>query len=216
MDDDELTWLTDLDPAVLAVLGGVGVVLLLLAVLAGWLVLRRVRRSPLVARGRELSARGRELGVQGAAAVAARRLPPGERRSAAELQGQLNRARGDLRRRVTAAAAAGAHLGDIPALLPALDAEGTRLEQCLRQQALSASPGPAGLLAEARGYLDMLADVADAVRQAERVQPAAGRLGADVADAVTALRAHTDAYRELTAPPVLPPLSPEPPGSARR
>ncbi len=209
MDDDELSWLTTLDPTVLAVLGGVLVVLLLLAALAGWLVLRRVRRSPVVARGRELSARGRELGATAATAVAARRLPPGERRSAAELQVQLMRARGELRRQVSAAQAAGAHLGDVPALLPALDAEGARLEQCLRTQALSSSPaGSADLLAEARGYLDMLADVEDAVRQAERVQPAAGRLPDEVTDAVSALRAHTDAYRELTTPH-LPPLPPE-------
>ena len=85
-DDGELSWLTSLDASVLAVLGGTLLVLLLVAVLTGWLVLRRVRRSPLVARSRELTSRGRELGLQGATAVAARRLPPGSRRTAAELQ----------------------------------------------------------------------------------------------------------------------------------
>ncbi|MGY1773080.1 hypothetical protein [Blastococcus sp. SYSU D00813] len=214
MDDDDLSWITTLDPTLIAVLGGVLVVLLLVALVAGWFVVRRVRRSALVARGRELTARGRELGLAGATAVAARRLPPGERRSAAALQGRLLRARGELRRQVQVAQAAGAHLGDIPSLLPAIDAEGARLEQCLRQETLSPSPrGCADVLAEASGYLDMVADVSDAVRQAERVQPPAGRLPADVADAVSALRAHTDAYRELTSPalPTLPPPPPPPP-----
>ncbi len=118
---------------------------------------------------------------------------------------------------MAAAQAAGAHLGDVPALLPALEAEGARLEQCLRQQALSpAAGGWAALQAEARGHLAMLADVSDAVRQAARVLPASGRLPADVADAVSGLRAHTDAYRELTAPTVLPPLPPEAPRRSAR
>ncbi|MGY1745551.1 hypothetical protein [Blastococcus sp. SYSU D00695] len=214
MDDDGLTWVTTLDPGLLAVLGGGVVLLLLLAVLAGWLVVRRVRRSPLAARAREVTARAGELGAQGATALAARRLPPGERREAAELQLQLQRARPELRRQVEAAQASGAHLGEVPALLPALEAEGSRLEQCLRQQTLAPSPGCADVLTEARAHLDMLGDVADAVRQAERVQPVTGRLPGDVADAVAALRAHTDAYRELTspAPPVLPPPPPPPPG----
>ena len=212
--DDDLSWITTLDPTLIAVLGGVVVVLLLLALLAGWLVVRRVRRSALVARGRELTARGRELGAQGATAVAARRLPPGDRRTAAELQLQLQRSRVELRRQVTAASAAGAHLGEVPSLLPALEAEGARLEQCLRQQTVAPTAGCADALAEARGHLDVLADVADAVRQAGRVQPAAGRLTTDVADAVSALRAHTDAYRELTTP-ALPTLPPPPPPPTR-
>ncbi|RBY85987.1 hypothetical protein [Blastococcus sp. TF02A-26] len=210
MDDDDLTWITTLDPTLIAVLGGGLLLLLLMALLAGWLVVRQVRRSELAARGRQLTARGRELGVQGATAVAARRLPPGDRRTAAELQLQVQRTRAELRRQVAGAVAAGAHLGEVPALLPALDAESARIEQRLRQQTLAPSPGCADVLAEARGHLELLADVADAVRQAERVQPAAGRLPADVADAVSALRAHTDAFRELTSPglPTLPPAPP--------
>ncbi|WP_409331247.1 hypothetical protein [Trujillonella humicola] len=212
--DDDLSWIATLDPTLIAVLGGVFLVLLLVALLAGWLVVRRVRRSPLVARGRELTAQARELGAQGATAVAARRLPPGDRRTAAELQLQLQRSRAELRRRVGAAAAAGAHLGEVPALLPALEAEGARLEQCLRQQTLAPTPGCTDVLSEARAHLDMVADVADAVRQAESVRPAVGRLPTDVADAVSALRAHTDAYRELTTPS-LPTLPPPPPPAAR-
>ncbi|TQN42877.1 hypothetical protein FHU33_2288 [Blastococcus colisei] len=209
--DDELSWLFSLDPSVIAVLGGVLLVLLVIAAVAGWLVLRRVQRSPVMARGRELTARGRELGVRGATAVAARRLPPGQRRTAAELQLEIARARGHLRRQVATARAAGAHLGDVPSLLSTLEAEGGRLEQRLRQRALAPSPtDQADLETEARAYLDMLADVCDAVLQAERAVPAAGRLTSDVADAVTALRAHTTAYQELTTPPVLPPLPPVP------
>lgn len=212
--DDDLDWLTTLDTTLLAVLGGTFALLVLLALLTGWLVLRRIRRSPLYARSREITARGRELGATASAVVAARRLPPGDRRSAAGLQVQVTRVRGELRRELAAAQAAGAHLGEVPGLLPALDAEGTRLERCLRLQTQSLSGrGFPELAAEAHAYLDMLADVTDAVRQAQRVLPASGRLPTDVADAVTALRAHTDAYRELTAEPALdafPPPSPHP------
>lgn len=203
---EELSWLLAVDPSVFAVLGGVLLVFLVIAALAGWLVVRRVRRSALVARGRELTARGRELGMQGATAVAALRLPPGQRRSAAELQLEIARARGHLRRQIGTAQAAGAHLGDVPGLLPTLEAEGSRLEQRLRLRALAPSATDhADLESEARAYLDVLADVCDAVLKAEEVA-GAGRLTTDVADAVTALRAHTTAYQELTAPP--PPLEP--------
>jgi hypothetical protein len=211
-DDGELSWLMSLDPTVLAVLGGTVLVFLLVAALATWLVVRRVRRSPLVARGRELASRGRELGLQGATAVAARRLPPGSRRSAAELQLEIARARDGLRRHVAAAQAAGAHLGDVPDLLPSLEAQGSRLEQRLRHRALVADPTErSDPEPEARAYLDTVADVCDAVLEAERAVVASGRPVTDVADAVAALRAHTTAYQELTAPPAAPPLpSPAP------
>ncbi|MCZ2848621.1 hypothetical protein [Modestobacter sp. VKM Ac-2978] len=212
--DEELTWLLSLDPTVIAILGGVLVTFLLIAVLAGWLVVRRVRRSPMVARSREIAVRSRELGMQGATAVAARRLPPGQRRSCAELQLEVCRARDRLRRQVATAQAAGAHLGEIPDLLPSLEAEGSRLEQRLRQRALVPEPTARDdLELEARAHLDTLADVCDAVRQAERVASAARRPTSEVADAVTALRAHTSAYEELIAPPVAPPL-PQPPAGA--
>ncbi|MGY1815692.1 hypothetical protein [Blastococcus sp. SYSU D00820] len=199
-DDDELSWLLSLDPTVVAVLAGAGAVLLLIAVLAGWLLLRRVRRSPLVARARE-------LGAQGATAVAARRLPAGSRRTAAELQLELARARGRLRERVATASAAGAHLGEIPALLPSLEGEGVRLERLLRQQAVApAGTDGARLETEARAFLDMVAEVCEAVQDAERAAAAAGRVDTEVADAVAALRAHTSAYRELTTPPAPPRL----------
>ena len=214
-DDDDLLELFPLDPTVLAVLGGVLVLLLVIGVLAGWLVLRRVRRSPLVARGRELATRGRELGVQGAAVVAARRLSPGQRKACVDLQLEVARARAGLRRQVATARAAGAHLGGVPELLPSLEVEGSRLEQLLRQRALAPDPtGTADLEPAARAYLDSVADVCDAVLQAERVATAARRSTTDVTDAVTALRAHTLAYQELTATPVPPPLPSAPAASA--
>jgi hypothetical protein len=222
--DDELGWVLSLDPAVLAVLGGLGLVLLLVVAVVGWLVVRRVRRTPLVARARELGAQG----ATAATALAARRLPPGPRRTAAELQLDIARARDGLRRQVATARAAGAHLGDVPALLPSLEAESTRLEQLLRRRALAPDAtdraDQAGLVAEARRHLDVLADACEAVAEAGRAAAGAGRVTGDVADAVDALRAHTAAYRELTSPPPVPPLPPaappppEPPvsGAARR
>jgi hypothetical protein len=214
--DDELGWVLSLDPAVFAVLGGIGLLFLLVTALVGWLVVRRVRRSALVARARELGAQG----ATAATAVAARRLPPGPRRTAAELQLDVARARDRLRRQVASARAAGAHLGDVPALLPSLEAEGARLEQLLRQRALA--PGPADrsdLESEARHHLATLADACEAVLEAERAVTAAGRRTSEVADAVDALRAHTAAYRELTAPPPLPslpPAAPPPPAGTAR
>ncbi|MBB3675163.1 hypothetical protein FHX36_000898 [Modestobacter versicolor] len=214
-DDEDLSWLLSLDPTVLAVLGGTLVVLLLLAALAGWLVLRRVRRSPLVARSRELAQRGRELGSQGATAVAARRLPPGHRRAAAELQLEVARTRDGLRRQLDGARAAGAHLGDVPDVVPHLEAEGRRLEQRLRQRALDTGPADgADLESEVQAHLATVADVCDALRQAERVASRAARPATDVTDAVSALRAHTSAYEELTAPSA-PPLPGLPPGGRR-
>jgi hypothetical protein len=202
--DDELSWLLSLDPAVLAVLGGVVLVLLVVAALAGWLLVRRIRRNPLVARARV-------LGVQGATAVAARRLPPGPRRTAAELQLEIARARDRLRRQVATAQAAGAHLGDVPRLLPVLEDEGNRLEQLLRQRALAPDASArTDLESDARSYLDMLADVCEAVLEGEQAAQSAVRVTTDVADAVHALRAHTTAYQELTAPPVAAPLPPAP------
>ncbi|MGY5883151.1 hypothetical protein [Modestobacter lacusdianchii] len=199
--DDELAWLVSLDPTVLAVLGGVFLVLVMAALLIGWLAVRRVRRSPLVARART-------LGAHGATAVAARRLPPGPRRTAAELQLEIARARERVRRQVATAQAAGAHLGDVPALLPGLENEGARLEQLLRQAALAGPAGRADVESDARAYLHTLAEVCDAVLAAERAAPTAGRVTTDVAEAVSALRAHTTAYRELTTPPALPPWPP--------
>lgn len=220
--DEELSWLLPLDSTVFAVLGGVLLVFLLVTALIAWLVVRRIRRSPLVARGRDLAARSRELGVQGVTAVAARRLPPGRRRTAAELRLQICRGRDRLRAQVAGARAAGAHLGDIPGLLPSLEAQGSRLEQRLQQQALASEPHDRtdpDLDSEARAHLDLLDDVCDAVRQAERVVSATSRAAGDVADAVTALRAHTAAYEELTAPPAATPepwAAPPSPGRAVR
>lgn len=215
--DDELGWVLSLDPAVLAVLGGVGLLFLLVTALVGWLVVRRVRRSPLVARARELGAQG----ATAATAVAARRLPPGPRRTAAELQLDVARARDRLRRQLATAGAAGAHLGDVPALLPSLEAEGARLEQLLRQRALTPDRPDRGdlearshLEGEARRYLDVVADAGEAVLEAHRAVAVTGRGTGEVADAVEALRAHTAAYRELTAPPPVPSLPPAGPQAA--
>ena len=212
--DDELGWVLSLDPAVLAVLGGVGLLFLLVSALVGWLVVRRVRRSPLVARARDLGAQG----ATAATAVAARRLPPGPRRTAAELQLDIARGRDRLRRQVATAGAAGAHLGDVPALLPSLEAEGARLEQLLRQRALAPDTADrTHLEVEARRHLDTLANASAAVLDAERAVAGAARAAGEVDSAVEALRAHTAAYRELTAPPPVPSLPPATPptGTAR-
>jgi hypothetical protein len=212
--DDELGWVLSLDASVLAVLGGLGLLVLLVTVLAGWLAVRRVRRSALVTRARELGTQG----ATAATAVAARSLPPGPRRTAAELQLDVARARDLLRRRVDSARAAGAHLGDVPGLLPSLEAESARLEQRLRRRALAPDPADrTDLEAEARRHLGVLTDASEAVQEAERAAAGARGVTGDVADAVEALRAHTAAYRELTSPPPVPALPPAAPpaGPAR-
>ena len=176
----------------LAVTALVVLVLVGLLLTGVWLVLRRIRRSRLVAAGTRLYA-------DGVLAVAACLPRPVPHRAAAVLALRVSRAHRLLRQRVHAAQQAGAHLGDVPAVLPRLEAEGRRVHGGLSRLVGSAAPGDA-LLDRADRHLAALADLIEVVDSAARVPSPDEGLARDVEEAALGLRLHTAAYAELTAP----------------
>lgn len=165
-----------------------------LTVATAVLAVRRVRRSRLVATGRELVSDGR------LAVIASRfRGSPGR---AAALRGlQLSREHRLLRQRVAAAQRAGAYLGDVPEVLPRLEVEGRRLRMALGQAALSPVPAAPELLARTDRHLRALAAVSEAVGTATALPATESTVAGDAEEAALALRLHTAAYAELTSPP---------------
>ena len=176
----------------LTVVALVVLVLVGLLVTAVWLVLRRVRRSRLVVAGTQLVA-------DGVLAVAVCRPRPTPHRTAAVQALRISRAHRVLRERVGTAERAGAHLGDVPAVLPRLEAEGRRLRAGLGRLVGSAAAGEE-LLARADRHLATLADLTEVVDVAARVPAMDDTLARDVEEAALGLRLHSAAYDELTAP----------------
>jgi hypothetical protein len=169
------------------------VVLLVVAVLVTtvWLALRRIRRSRLVSVGTRAVS-------DGLLALNAVRLRPTPNRGAALQALRISREQQLLRHRVTAAQRAGAYLGDVPTLLPRLEAEGRRLHAALGR--LIGSPTAGGdLLAQADRHLATLADLGRAVGGAAAVPAADDVLAREAEEAALGLRLHTAAYTELMA-----------------
>jgi hypothetical protein len=165
-----------------------------LTVTTAVLAVRRVRRSRLVATGRDLVSDGRL-----ALTASGLRGSPGR---AAALRGlQLSREHRLLRQQVAAAQQAGAHLGDVPKVLPRLEAEGRRLRAALGQAALSPVPAPPELLARTDRHRRALAALSEAVGTATALPATESTVAADAEEAALALRLHTAAYTELTTPP---------------
>lgn len=157
------------------------------------LAVRRVRRSRLVATGRDLVADGRL-----AITAAGRRGSAGR---PAALRGlQLSHAHRLLRQRVAAAQQAGAYLGDVPDVLPRLEHEGRRLRGALGQAALSPVPPAPELLDRTDRHLRALAAVSQAVGTATVLPAAESTVADDAEEAALALRLHAAAYTELTTP----------------
>lgn len=173
----------------LAVLATGVLLLVCLLVTVTWVAVRRVRRSRLVAMGTQAVA-------DGVLALTAVRLRPTPNRAAALQAVRISREHRLLRQRVTAAQRAGVHLGDVPALLPRLEAEGRRLRTGLGQLVGSTATGHA-LWAEADRHLATLADVSEAVGAATRGPTADVSLARDAEEAALGLRLHTAAYTEL-------------------
>src|SRR3954468_17110890 len=171
-------------------------VLVGLLVTAVCLLLRRIRRSRLVVAGTRLVA-------DGMLAVAACRPRPTPHRTAAVQALRVFRAHRELRERIDAAQRAGAHLGDVPAVLPRLEAEGRRLRAALGRLVGSATPGEE-LLARADRHLATVADLIEVVDVAAQVPALDDTLARDVEEAALGLRLHTAAYDELTAPDRVP------------
>jgi hypothetical protein len=172
--------------AVLAVLVIVG-----LLVTALWLAVRRIRRSRLVVAGTQLVA-------DGLLAVTACRPRPTPHRAAALEALRISRAHRLLRERITAAARAGAHLGEVPALLPRLEAEGRRIRGGL-SRLVGSTAGGHDLFVAADRHLATLADLTEAVDAAARTPVRDEFLARDAEEAALGLRLHHAAYTELTA-----------------
>lgn len=186
-----------LTPGVLIALLAAAAVLLVVVGVTGWLVWRRVRRSGILARGQSVAQRG-------LLTVGAQVLPEGPRRELASLQVQVSGSRAELARQVDAAAASGGYLGDMPAVLPRLDADGLRLERTLSALAFSADERRVArdqhqLTADARAYIDAAQRALVALRTAEAAGrgPQTSQLYAEVDEAASGLNAYSDAYREL-------------------
>lgn len=167
------------------------VVLLVVSVLVAtaWLAVRRLRRSRLVAVGTHAVA-------DGVLAISACRLRPTPHRSAALRALRISREHRLLRQRVVAAQRSGAYLGDVPALLPRLEAEGRRLHTALGQLVGSPAAGR-DLRAQADRHLATLADLAEAVGGATAMPAADDALAREAEEAALGLRLHTAAYAEL-------------------
>jgi hypothetical protein len=154
-----------------------------------WLVVRRLLRSRVVATARTVISSGTPLLATCRPAVV--RNP-----AAAQRVLRLSRAQWALRRSVTDAARAGAYLGDVPTMLPRLQAETDRINAGLSR--LSGAGGRE-LLAAADRHLATLRDLTDAV-VGTRVLPAAhGTLSSEAEEAANGLRLYAAAYAELTA-----------------
>ena len=172
----------------------VGLVVLLvfgLLVTAVWLTLRRIRRSRLVAVGAQAAADA----LLGLTALRLRATP---HRGAALRALRISREHRLLRQRVVAAQRSGAYLGDIPALLPRLEAEGRRLQAALGRLVGSPAAGH-DLIAQADRHLATLADLVEAVGLATSVPAADDGLAREAEEAAVGLRLHTAAYAELMA-----------------
>ena len=172
--------------AVLLVLLVVG-----LLVTGAWLTVRRVRRSRLVVTASHLLADGR-LAVP---ALHPRRTP---NRGAALPALRISAGHRLLRQRVAEAQAAGAYLGDVPAVLPRLEAEGRRIRAELGRLIGTTAAGHE-LTVRAESHLRTLADLTEAVDGALSVRAADESLAREAEEAALGLRLHTAAYTELLA-----------------
>jgi hypothetical protein len=175
----------------LTVLAVTGLLLVALVVTGAWLAVRRVRRSRLVRFASQTVS-------DGLLTLNAARLGSAPNRGAALQAVRISREHRLLRQRVVEAQSAGVHLGDVPALLPRLEAEGRRLRAGLSQLAGSTAAGH-DLRARADRHLAALADVREAVAAATRVPTADDSLAREAEEAALGLRLHAAAYAELMA-----------------
>lgn len=154
---------------------------------------RAVQASPVLRRGRELT-------QYAGTAVAVVRAPARTDRSAAALAARVTGAGMGLQREVAAARRCGAHLGDVPAVLPQLVDEGYALARALRGEASGPTGQAEPLLEAARAHLAAVAEVTAAVRASAALPAAHGSAAGEAARAAADLRAYADAYRDLTRP----------------
>src|SRR3954468_18835853 len=157
--------------------------LLVLGVLATavWRLYRRLRRSRLITAARTVVAVG--------APLLATCRPAAIRNPAAALRLlRLSRAQRGLRRRVADAARTGAYLGDVPAMLPRLQAETDRIRAGLGRLPGAANPTGRELLAAADRHLATLGDLSDAVATTLALPAADGPLTQEAEEAARGRR----------------------------
>jgi hypothetical protein len=162
-----------------------------LIVTGAWLTVRRIRRSRLVATATHLVA-------DGMLTAPALRLRPTPNRSAALHALRISRAHRVLRQRVAQARTAGVYLGEVPAVLPRLEAEGHRLRAELGRLIGTSAAGDQ-LSARAESHLRTLADLTESVDGAAAVPAADESLAREAEEAALGLRLHTAAYKEMLA-----------------
>jgi hypothetical protein len=169
------------------------VVLLVVGVLVttAWVALRGIRRGRLVVTGTHLVA-------DAMLALAVCRPRPTLNRAAALPALRISRRHRLLRQRITAAQRAGAYLGDVPAVLPRLEADGHRIRAGLGQL-VGSTTTEHDLLAQADRHLAMLADLTEAVGTATLASAVDESLAREAEQAALGLRLHTTAYTELMA-----------------
>lgn len=185
--DDELIFRLLTDPVFLGVAGGLLLVLLIVAVVVGRRIVRRVRR---------LAGDNSHLIDRARAEIHTRRLPEGPARTAATLRQRLQAAVSETERAVTASdhalvtATLADQLGELQRLAAALDAH---------LLGLAREPDPARIAAalpEAQHWTDQLCDVAGTIRDGVRSTGLHGgevsALGESTSDATAALRAGVD------------------------
>lgn len=154
---------------------------------------RAVQASPTLRRGRELT-------QHAGTALAVVRSPGSTDRSSAALAARITGAGMGLQREVAAARRSGAHLGDVPDVLPRLTDEGYALGRALRGEAAAPTGRCAELHEAARAHLAAVAEVTAAVRTSAALPAAHGSAAGEAARAAADLRAYADAYRDLTRP----------------
>lgn len=177
----------------LVILGVLAVVALLGGAVGLWVVVRHIQRSRAIALVREMAG-------YGSMAVTAVRLRSGPDRTTGVLALRISRAHARLRQQVALAQRSGVELGDVPELLPRLQAAGVTIGRGLRHAAVGPAAPATRLIEEARAHLETVEDLSDAVRTAAVTSTADGTLARDAEEAASALRCRAAAYEELIAP----------------
>ena len=154
---------------------------------------RAIRASP-------TARRVGELGGYAGTAVAVVRAPTRADRTTGVLAARVTAASVQLRREVAAATRAGAHLGDVPTVLPRLTDEAFALSRELRRLTTSTADHAAEVCAAARAHLAAVADVTAAVRASSTLPAASGGVADDATRAAADLKAYATAYRDLVRP----------------
>jgi hypothetical protein len=176
----------------LALIAVAGLLVLGVLATAVWRLYRRLRHSRLITAARTVVAVG--------APLLATCRPAAIRNPAAALRLlRLSRAQRELRRRVADAARTGAYLGDVPAMLPRLQAETDRVRAGLGRLPGAANPTGRELLAAADRHLATLTDLSNAVAATLVLPAAEGTLVQEAEDAARGLRLYAAAYAELTS-----------------